>query len=135
MTRAHAVRFALIGLLAGCSGGAPTSNDALATHAQRLRAVALIQPQFRPSLAGPFHGMHAPHDLKTRGIYASEFYGTAILGYPPNNFGNGPPACSITEGYISYVNDIMVDGRGHLVSTVEEIARFIFSAKTCAGPN
>ena len=59
MAKAYAVHFALIGLLAGCSAGGPTSN-APAANASRLEAVTLIPRVYKGCdpkctlLGGPF---------------------------------------------------------------------------------
>lgn len=48
-----------------------------------------------------------------QGMYVSEFYGSAILGYPPNNRHDKPPSCTVPG--VSYVNDVAVDGKGNLI--------------------
>jgi hypothetical protein len=46
------------------------------------------------------------------GIYASEVYGSDVLGYHNPNMGNHGPACKL---YSEYVNGFAVDGRGNLL--------------------
>lgn len=73
--------------------------------------------------AGPVSGglSAAPNQLPAtevthrlvRGIYVSEFFGSAIFGYPYNNRSDNPPSC--TEPGVSYVSTIAVDGKGNLI--------------------
>jgi hypothetical protein len=50
---------------------------------------------------------------KTGGLYAGEFEGSDIYGYPRNNSLNGPPTCSVAG--VSHPNDIAMDGKGRLI--------------------
>jgi hypothetical protein len=57
-------------------------------------------------------GTALPNILR-RGIYVSEFFGSAILGYPSNNRLDNPPSCTVPG--VSYVSNIAVDGNGNLI--------------------
>lgn len=131
MTRPRFAYWALIAFLAACAGGSPAPNNPAATNGSWSRAASLIPPEFRPLGHVPFHGIPAPRNRKTRGIYVSEFDATSILGYPPNNSGNGPPTCSVTAG--SYVNDFLVDSHGYLVvPSGGDRAIYFFGKGMCA---
>ena len=47
------------------------------------------------------------------GIYASQFYGSTILGYADPNTANHAPTCTVSPA--SYLNDIDVDPTGNLI--------------------
>jgi len=113
-------------LLAGCSGSGLGSSSPSAPSAggtqthftnghiipQWSKFASLIPVELRPTGAMPLHGKMAPA-ASVKGIYASEFYGTSIYGYPGNNSGNNPPTCSVSG--ISYPNGIATDKVGNLI--------------------
>ncbi|MBV8345828.1 MAG: hypothetical protein JO190_12665 [Candidatus Eremiobacteraeota bacterium] len=61
----------------------------------------------------------------------SSFLGSSILGYLPNNRDNGPPTCSVNGE--DYVNDIVVDGGGHLVVPNGGVRSIDFFGKAMCG--
>ncbi len=93
-------------MLAGCGGSQPPIGAPGATPMLQ-RSSASTQPGQQI-----IRGL-APLTSATKGLYVSEFYGSAILGYPPNNRRNKPPSCTVPG--VSYVNDVAVDGNGNLI--------------------
>jgi hypothetical protein len=98
----HCMRLHLVPLAAALGltacGGSPVS----------------VGPQVPPSAANvtPLTAS-ATGDVFTKGIYGSSFYGSAILGYGPNNHHNKPPSCTVPG--VMYVNGIAVDATGNLI--------------------
>lgn len=116
------------GLLAGCAGGnltsaAPSVSSAGGAQSSHLvnghfvphwsRLASAIPAELRPFGAQQILARIAPDATKKKGgIYASEFFGARINGYPLSNRHNKPPTCTLGA---SYPNDIAVDRRGDLI--------------------
>ena len=49
-----------------------------------------------------------------RGMFASEYYGLVVYGFPKPNKSNAPPICTIT-GDTQSVNGIASDSKGNLI--------------------
>jgi hypothetical protein len=116
------------GLLAGCSGrslwsagsslssaGAPQSHFINGRFTPAWSALANpIPAELRPSgLSRTLHALAGPMAKSATGIYASEFFGTDIYGYPNPNKTNHGHKC--LESGVSNPNGIDVDGQGNLI--------------------
>jgi hypothetical protein len=106
-------------ILAGCSSSGSQLAPAVgggqtlgASHVARGGAITLVPTQIRPLGALPLRGIAAP-DAGKAGIYASEFYGTDILGYLGTNPKNKPATCTVSP--VASPNGIAVDGQGDLI--------------------
>lgn len=120
-----------LALLTGCSGNAPqmTPTGAGGTGQTQPFTRGHHKPvwSYPASAAGdtvaPFRysqiisGFTRRRGAATGGIYASQFYGPALLGYQHKNTSNKAPVCTIATG-LSYFNDIAVDGKGNLMAPV-----------------
>ncbi|HET6276251.1 MAG TPA: hypothetical protein VFE16_10015 [Candidatus Cybelea sp.] len=116
------------GLLAGCAGGNLNSTASSVPSAGGLESSHLVNGHFvphwsrlasavpaelRPFGAQRTLGRLVPDAVKKPGgIYASEFFGGIIDGYPLSNKNNKPPTCTLTA---TNPNDIAVDRRGDLI--------------------
>jgi len=111
-----------VGLLAGCSGLGSSSSalpgvGSQATHAHGLQPVPL---GVVPSWAHPvgiarlrLNDRIAP--AKAKGyIYASEFEGDQVFGYPNPNSNNGPATCRLgtSSNYLDDINGFGTDSVG-----------------------
>ncbi len=111
-----------IGLFAGCTGNNPSPSSAMPSagsavqfdnaRPQWSKYATIVPARLRPTGPMRLRGRQAPLSA-IRGIYASEYYGSSILGYPHKNRPNGPPTCSVSPA--SYVHDVAVDGQGNLI--------------------
>lgn len=97
----------VVTILAGCGGRfvsptAPVDQPAVA-----------IPASMRPVGAQLIPSEPMRYETKPKyGIYASEVYGSDVLGYRNPNSGNRGPACEL---YSEYVNGFSVDGVGNLL--------------------
>jgi hypothetical protein len=114
-------------LLAGCSGsqvtpgmsGAGSTQSSLAHHGKFIPHWAFpatviphlgARPQYEKVIMSLGH-----RGSNSGGIYASEFYGSAVYGYQHKNTANNPPSCTLSLGGEAYVNNQAVDGQGNLI--------------------
>lgn len=122
----------LLGMVSGCANGESTQTSGpVPSFGAAKSPASLIPPEFRP--AGPmlFHGIPAPRNQKTRGIYVSAFYLYTIMGYPPKNRNNGTPTCYVPGE--EYVQGIAADDVGDLVVPEGGSRRIDFFSKNMCG--
>ncbi len=140
-------------LVAGCSGGngstttpaAPSGVTGAASHLVNGKFIptwtksgSLIPAELRPTgHSHPLHGRAAPMGSMTGGIYASEFYGSDVFGYPHNNQANNPPSCTINTG-MAEAQGIAADDSANLVvpEGAPNLTRgiYVYSGPTLCGP-
>jgi hypothetical protein len=120
-----------VALLAGCSGNAsqtnPSGPSAMGqtqikhlhqhhrpqwTFPANLANDQTARPWYRQTLGGI---RRRSGTAPSKGMYVSEFYGSAVLAYENRNTSNNPPVCSVPTG-ADYVNGIAIDGQGNLIT-------------------
>jgi hypothetical protein len=111
---AKALHLALVfAFLAGCgTGNLPTGN---ASQAAALTPISVIPAWMHPAglqriPSRPF--VYRDAAKRKVGIYAAQFWGTAVNGYDNHNENNAAPICQI---YGQYVNGFHIDAAGDLV--------------------
>jgi hypothetical protein len=129
-----------IGFLAGCAGNMGSSGTSpLGLSPQtRTAPISVYDDATPPHVVSVMHSLMLPDKKKKlpkTGTYVSQFYGTAVLGYPASNKGNKKPICMIAG--IMYVNDVGVDGKGNLMvpnpGTASTPALTIYQGPTMCG--
>jgi hypothetical protein len=112
-----------VGLLAGCSGLGATNSSlpGIGSQSQRVHnakhvPLSLIPPGFVPAGMQRLH-LDVPPLKKTKSaglIYASEFYGEEVYGYPNPNSKNKSATCTLgtSSNYLEYVNGFGTDSAG-----------------------
>ena len=110
-------------LLAACSGLGSTSSSLPGMGSQSQRAhnlknapLSLIPQGFVPAGIQRLH-LDVPPLRKTKSaklIYASEFYGEEVYGYPNPNSKNKSATCTLgtSSNYLEYVNGFGTDAKG-----------------------
>ncbi|HEY6326141.1 MAG TPA: hypothetical protein VIW73_06455 [Candidatus Cybelea sp.] len=128
-------------LLASCAGGnlgstggsAPAAGNN-ASKVQALKhagAVSIIPRSALPKGPVKLRGRQAPV-AALKGIYAAEFFGSEILGYPKNQSGNGAPICTISG--VSSVNNVATDTIGNLMVPDAFSGLQIYQGPAMCGP-
>lgn len=115
-----------VGLLAGCSGSnlgsTGTSLPGVGTQVQsgpRVAPLSIVPSWMHPAGVGRLHlNLRLVPNKKSTGlIYASEFLGYEVFGYPNPNSGNNPASCTLgsASNYLYYVNGFGVDPKGNVM--------------------
>jgi hypothetical protein len=105
-------------LLAGCSAnltpaGAPAGLHAAAGIVPVWSSPASLATGRRGALRRPRFARREATAHQRKGLYAGEFSGKQVYGYPYNDENNGPNTCTVSG--VSAVNDVAVDGARNLI--------------------
>lgn len=140
-----------VGLLTACSSGTPSTGPSSLSGAagsqsqfshghfvpQWSKLGSLVPSSLRPTGPMPLHGRTSPMGMKNNlgpgGIYAAQFYGTDVFGYPHNNMANGAPTCNVPLGTVVNVQDVGADSAGNLI-VPEGFSNLGHQVQVYAGP-
>jgi hypothetical protein len=130
------------GLLAGCSGSnlgqslpnaGPQSQIARGAH---FTPASMVPAWLQPAGLNRLHAIINPDKKKKSAglIYASQFYGSQVLGYPSPNKGNSGPSCTLgtSSNPLDDVNGFGTDSKGNVMVPADTSSGFelaVFSPK------
>ncbi len=106
-------------LLAGCSANLTSPGTPADARGGRTgiapvwsSPATLVTGRLGAHVRPHFTGREATPPQR-KGLYASEFLGTDVYGYPYQNENNGPDTCTVSR--VQSVNDVAVDGVRDLI--------------------